>query len=161
MSAGRRDGPRRPAIEAEPMPMQPSQTFGLFLLRLTFGGLMAVGHGWPKLMLLVSNPEDLTFPDPLGMGARASLVGAVVGELLAGAFVVAGLFTRSSAAVIAATMFVAGFIHHAGSPWFVPAEGAREPALLYLLGALCIVIMGPGRFSLDQKLFIDKKRRRF
>ena len=159
MTAGRRDGPCRPAIEAEPMPMHPSQTFGLFLLRLTFGGLMALGHGWPKLMLLISNPEDLPFPDPLGIGAKASLVGAVVGELVAGVLVAVGLFTRPAAAVIAATMFVAGFVHHAGSPWFLPAEDAREPALLYLLGALCIVIMGPGKLSLDQRFFGEKKRR--
>ena len=56
-------------------------------------------------------------------------------------------------------MFVAGFVHHSGSPWFLPAEGAREPALLYLLGALVIVIMGPGQISLDQKFFGEKKRR--
>jgi putative oxidoreductase len=70
-----------------------------------------------------------------------------------------GLFTRPAAFVILATMFVAGFVHHSGSPWFLPAEGAREPALLYLLGALAIVIMGPGQISLDQKFFGEKKRR--
>lgn len=139
--------------------MQTTQTIGLLLLRLTFGGLMALGHGWPKFMLLLSNPEDLAFPDPLGIGAQGSLVGAVVGELVAGALVAVGLFTRPAATVIVATMFVAGFVHHAGSPWFLPTEGAREPALLYMLGAICIVIMGPGRASLDQKFFGEKKRR--
>ena len=139
--------------------MQRTQTIGLLLLRLTIGGLMAIGHGWPKLMLLVSNPAELNFPDPLGIGTRASLVGAVIGELIAGSLVAIGLFTRPAAAVIAATMFVAGFVHHAGSPWFLPAEGAREPAILYLLGAVCILVMGPGKASLDQKLFGEKKRR--
>lgn len=120
---------------------------------------MALGHGWPKLMLLFSWPEELAFDDPLGIGARASLIGAVVGEFLAGVLVTVGLFTRPAAFLILATMFVAGFVHHSGSPWFLPAEGAREPALLYLLGALVIVIMGPGQISLDQKFFGEKKRR--
>ena len=139
--------------------MNATHNLGLLLLRLAFGGLMALGHGWPKLMLLISWPEELAFPDPLGIGARASLVGPVVGEFVAGVLVTLGLFTRPSAFLILATMFVAGFVHHSGSPWFLPAEGAREPALLYLLGALAIVIMGPGQISLDQKFFGEKKRR--
>lgn len=139
--------------------MNATHNLGLLVLRLTFGGLMALGHGWPKLMLLFSWPEELAFPDPLGIGARASLIGAVVGEFLAGVLVTVGLFTRPAAFLILATMFVAGFVHHSGSPWFLPAEGAREPALLYLLGSLAIVIMGPGQISLDQKFFGEKKRR--
>jgi len=139
--------------------MNAAHNLGLLLLRLTFGGLMAIGHGWPKAMLLFSSPANLEFPDPLGVGPKATLIGAVITELVAGALVTLGLFTRPSALLIAATMLVAGFVHHSGDPWFTPAEGAREPALLYLLGSLAIVIMGPGRISLDQRLFGEKPRR--
>ncbi len=139
--------------------MNAAHNFGLLVLRLSFGGLMALGHGWPKLMLLFSWPEELGFPDPLGIGARASLIAAVLCEFVGGVLVTLGLFTRPAAFSLLVVMFVAGFVHHSGGPWFTPAEGAREPALLYLLGALAILIMGPGKISLDQRFFGETKRR--
>jgi putative oxidoreductase len=134
---------------------------GLLLMRLTFGGLMALGHGWPKFMLLLSHFREggeLGFPDPLGIGATASLIGAVVGELIAGLLVTLGFLTRYGALAIVATMFVAGFVHHHGDPWFLPAPSAREPALIYMLGALAIAIAGPGKMSLDAVVFTKKRR---
>jgi putative oxidoreductase len=134
---------------------------GLLLMRLTFGGLMAIGHGWPKFTMLISHwreGTDLAFPDPLGIGVLASVIGAVVGELIAGLLVTLGFLTRYGALAIVATMFVAGFVHHHGDPWFLPAPGAREPALIYMLGALAIAIAGPGKISLDAVAFTKKRR---
>lgn len=134
---------------------------GLLLMRLTFGGLMAIGHGWPKFMMLLSHWREggeLAFPDPLGIGALASLIGAIVGELVAGLLVTVGVLTRFAAFAIVGTMFVAGFVHHHGDPWFLPAPGAREPAVIYMLGALAIVIAGPGRISIDARMLGTKRR---
>ncbi len=134
---------------------------GLLLMRLTFGGLMAIGHGWPKFTMLISHwreGTDLAFPDPLGIGVLASVIGAVVGEFIAGLLVAFGFLTRYGAFAIVATMFVAGFVHHHGDPWFLPAAKAREPSLLYMLGALAILIAGPGRISIDHAV-LGKKRR--
>lgn len=133
----------------------------LLLMRITFGGLMAIGHGWPKFSMLISHWRDggeLGFPDPLGIGVLPSVIGAVIGELIAGALVALGLLTRYAGLAIVATMFVAGFVHHHGDPWFLPAPGAREPALIYMLGALAIVLAGPGKISLDAAIFGKKRR---
>lgn len=123
---------------------------GLLLLRLTFGGLMAVGHGLVKLQGFDQMKGG--FPDPLGIGTQNSLIGAIGGELIAGALIAVGLFTRLSTIPAIFTMAIAAFLVHGSGPLFLPGEGAKEPALLYLLGYVAIAMLGPGRFSLDAVL---------
>ena len=65
----------------------------LLAARVVFG-LLLMSHGIAKLQ----NFEALsaTFPDPLGVGSRVSLVLAVFGEVVCAAGCVAGLFYRLS-----------------------------------------------------------------
>lgn len=120
--------------------------FALLLLRLSFGGFMAINHGWGKLGKLTGG-GDIKFYD-IGIGAEASLALAVFGELVCGALLAAGLFTRFAAAALVVTMAVAVFGAHGDD-----ILGDGEHALLFMMGYVTLLIMGPGKFSADKALF--------
>ncbi len=117
-------------------------SFGLLLLRLAAGGMMAYGHGWKKL----EKYGDLVdrFPDPIGVGGPASLVLAIGAELGAAILVALGFATRLAAVPLVVTMAVAAFVIHADDPF-----GKKEFALIYLAPFLALLFTGAGRFSVD------------
>lgn len=118
-------------------------SLGLLLARLGAGGMMLFGHGWAKL----AGFSDISsrFPDPLGLGSPAMSLGlAVFAEVFCAAAVAVGLATRLASATLAVTMLVAAFLVHSGDPF-----SDREPALLYALPFLVLVLTGPGKFSID------------
>jgi putative oxidoreductase len=116
--------------------------FGLLLLRLGMSGLMLT-HGIPKLQKLIAGGE-IQFPDPIGVGATASLALAVFGEVVAPAFLIVGFLTRWAAIPAAATMGVAAFVVH----WSDPLAD-KEMALLYLIGFAVLICTGAGHYSID------------
>ena len=85
-----------------------------------------------------------TFPDPLGVGSRVSLVLAVFGEVVCAAGCVAGLFYRLALIPMVFTMCVAFFAVHGGDPF-----AARELALVYLVVFVLMYAAGPGRYAAD------------
>ena len=108
----------------------------LLAARVVFG-LLLMSHGIAKLQ----NFEALsaTFPDPLGVGSRVSLVLAVCA-----AGCVAGLFYRLALIPMVFTMCVAFFAVHGGDPF-----AARELALVYLVVFVLMYVAGPGRYAAD------------
>jgi len=120
---------------------------GLLLLRLVFGGFMLVGHGLSKAQRFTE--LSTSFLDPLGIGAMPSLLLTLVAEVGFAALVVVGAFTRFATIPLIITMGVAAFLVHASDPFFMPAKGAKEPAVLFLVGYLALLIMGPGKISVD------------
>ncbi len=116
---------------------------GLLLLRVGFGGMMLT-HGIPKMMKMLSG--DFSFGDPIGIGEPASLVLAVLGEVVFPILVIIGFKTRLSAIPVIITMAVAAFIVHAADPF-----GTKEMALLYLIGFIAIAVLGAGKYSVDRK----------
>ncbi len=119
------------------------QNIGLLLLRLGFGGLMLT-HGIPKLMRMLSG--DFSFGDPIGIGEPATLILAVLCEVLFPILIIIGFKTRLSAIPVILTMAVAAFIVHAADPL-----GTKEKALLFLLAFTAIALLGPGKYSVDKK----------
>ncbi|MEL6655129.1 MAG: DoxX family protein [Bacteroidota bacterium] len=115
----------------------------LLMLRLTFGGFMIFNHGLRKLDKLMAGPP-IKFADPFGVGAELSLQLAVLGEVICPIFIILGLFTRVAAIPALITMLVAAFIIHGADPL-----GDKEHALLFGVGYLVIMILGPGRISID------------
>jgi putative oxidoreductase len=115
---------------------------GLLILRASFGVHLALLHGADKLQLLTN--RAVTFPDPLRIGSRNQLIATVIAELVCAAFVALGFATRLSALVVSAVLGVAAFTTAAGVPW-----ARRELLLLQLSIAAALVLLGPGKLSID------------
>lgn len=144
------------------MPARPNDLLastGLLILRVGFGAYM-IAHGWGKLQRLTRG-EFEGFPDPLGIGSTASLIGAVGAEVFCALLVVIGFATRAAAAPVVFTMAVAAFIVHANDPWVMGGpDGSKEPALLFLFAFLALILTGPGRLSIDAVVWPALKRKR-
>lgn len=116
------------------------------LLLRVFVSLLMLGHGFPKLMTLLAGKASF-FPNPIGIGATASLVLALFSEFFCSLFVLVGFKTRLAAIPLAITMFVAAFIFHCEDPWKV-----KELSVIYLCTYIVLIIADSGKFSLDEKL---------
>lgn len=117
----------------------------LFVYRITLSVFMMT-HGLPKLNRLLSGNID-GFPDPFGIGSTMSLVLAVFGEVIAPVMVLLGLSTRLATIPVMVAMATAAFLIHANDPF-----RQQELALLFLAGFMTILIMGGGKYSLDNLL---------
>lgn len=106
---------------------------------------MLFSHGWPKVLgwPLMAN----AFPDPIGTGSMVAFILTVLAEVGGSIMIITGLFTRFAAGVVSFTMAVAFFIVHAGDNFSV-----RELAFVYLVIFLFLMITGPGKFSVDERL---------
>tara|TARA_B110000003_G_scaffold136494_1_gene138282 strand:- start:531 stop:902 length:372 start_codon:yes stop_codon:yes gene_type:complete len=116
----------------------------LLLLRIVFAGSMLYGHGLSKFYRLIEG--DLSFANPIGIGEAPTLVLAVFSEFLAPLFILVGYKTKIFSFFPAATMFVAAFIVHLSDPF-----ARKEKAILFLIGFIVIMMMGPGKYSIDRK----------
>lgn len=119
---------------------------GLLLLRVVAAGFMLT-HGYPKLMQFFSD-EPIQFADFMGLGPVVSLALSTFAEFLCAIFIILGLFTRLAALILVLNMAVAAFYAHAGDPFSV-----KELALLFLLIFTCILIMGAGKYSIDEGIY--------
>lgn len=114
----------------------------ILVLRVSAGAFMLT-HGLPKLNKLLAGGE-ISFFDPIGLGATFALFLAVFAEVCGSFLVMLGLLTRFSSALLVITMAVAAFMAHAGDPF-----KSKEMALLYLLVFTTTLVTGGGRFSID------------
>ena len=116
--------------------------FALLVQRVATGLLLLIGHGLPK----ISDFHVLatSFYDPLRIGHRLSLILVILAELFCSMFIVLGLFTRIAALIIVINMSVAVFIANHGMPLKNVELGA-----IFLTSAFTIMILGPGRVSVD------------
>ena len=116
---------------------------GLAILRIA-PSLLLMTHGIPKFQNLIAG--NFEFGDPLGIGAAPSLFLAVIGEVVCPVLIIIGYKTRWTAVPPAITMLVATFLVHASDP-----IGTKEKALLFLTFFVVIMLLGPGRYSVDRK----------
>jgi len=122
-------------------------SIGMFILRVGAGSLMLVNHGLDKLMHFADKASR--FSDPFGIGSTTSLALVVFAEFFCSAFIILGLFTRLATIPIIIAMSVALFYSSKGEFF-----GRGELPALFLIIFLTILIMGPGKASLDK--FIGK-----
>ena len=122
----------------------------LLLLRVGVG-LFMLTHGYGKLLNLMGS-EPIQFPDPLGVGATASLSLAVFAEVFCSVLLILGAFTRIAAIPLLITMLVAAFIAHASDGF-----GKRELPLMYAIIYVAILLAGPGKYSLDNWVVNKRK----
>lgn len=123
-----------------------SQDLGKLVLRLLVGILVLL-HGIAKLRFGISGIA--------GMVTNAGLPAAFaylvyIGEVLAPALVIIGLWTRPAALVIFINMIVGIALVHAGELLQLNKTGgwAIELQAMFLFGALAIALLGAGRYSL-------------
>ena len=114
----------------------------LALLRI-MAGLLFLAHGLVKLFGFPEGAQPGQVPLAGLMG-----VGGII-ELVTGALVALGLFTRPAAFIAAGQMAVAYWMFHAPSG-FYPIINQGELAILYCFVFLYIAAAGPGAFSLDR-----------
>ena len=123
----------------------------LLMLRVVAGVFMLT-HGLGKFQNLMGNVV-ITFKDPLGIGATASLTLAVFSEVFCSIFLALGFATRFSALSLLITMLVAALLAHAGDGF-----GKQELPLLYAAIYLALMLSGSGKISLDKQVY-DKLSR--
>lgn len=115
------------------------------LLRLVLGVLILL-HGWVKIRNGVGGIEAML----VMRGLPAFLAwGAYVGEVLAPLLLIAGIWTRIAAAIVALHMLVAVALAHSGHlAMFTAGGGWRlELQAMFLAAALAILLLGAGRYS--------------
>ena len=121
----------------------------LLLIRVV-AGLAFMLHGWGK----IQNPFGWMGPDGFAPGIFQAL--AALSEFGGGLAWILGLLTPLASLGIACTMAVA-FSFHAivrGDPFVSMTGGPSfELAAVYFCIALLLIAMGPGRLSVDRRLF--------
>jgi putative oxidoreductase len=105
-------------------------------------GLLFMEHGTGKLLQFPALPGLDQMPAPM-------LYATGLLELVGGALIVIGLFTRPVAFVLAGFMAVAYFMAHAPSGFF-PVLNHGELAIMYCFAFLFLAVAGPGRWAVDK-----------
>lgn len=113
----------------------------MLVLRLALGILM-MNHGFDKLIHFGEKHNQ--FMNFLGMGSTLSLSLLIFAEFFCSLFLVLGLFTRLAAIPLIIAMSVALFMAHDG---LIFTEG-EKPAL-FLAGYIVLLLLGPGKVSVD------------
>jgi putative oxidoreductase len=126
--------------------LRSTEDAGKLLLRAVLA-LLLLFHGFSKLRGGI---------DPIiGMVEKAGLPGAFgylvyIGEVVAPLLILAGVFTRPAALVVAINMVVALLLAHTSQFFSINGTGgwALELQGMFLAGALAVALLGAGRYSL-------------
>jgi putative oxidoreductase len=113
----------------------------LSLLRVAAGAAF-MAHGTQKW--LDFPPRGGAAPELLSLGGASGAI-----ELIGGALIVLGLFTRPAAFICSGMMAVGYFLFHAPQNFF-PVLNGGDAALLYCFAFFYIFFAGPGPWSLDR-----------
>ncbi|MBD3628504.1 DoxX family protein [Cyclobacterium sp.] len=122
----------------------------LLLLRVG-AAVMLLTHGWSKI---TNYSERLNnFSDPIGLGPSLSLQLVIFAEVFCAIFLILGFMSRLFLIPLIINMAVIAFISHGDDSF-----NRQELPLLYLLVFVVLMLMGPGKISLDGQIL---KRRRY
>lgn len=118
----------------------------MLLLRVASGIAMIANHGWKKLTGF-NEMAAKGFADPFHIGVKASLALTVFAEFFCAVLVIFGLLTRLATIPLIIAMCVALFYAHNGEFF-----GKGELPGLFLAMFLAILIIGPGKYSVDKAI---------
>ena len=115
--------------------------FALLILRIGMGSLM-LAHGYDKLVHFARYKGN--FINFLGMGSGPSLALVIFAEFFCALFLIVGLFSRLVAIPIVISLSIALWKAHQFDFF-----GGGEKAALLLTGFIAILLLGPGKASVD------------
>jgi len=117
--------------------------FSTAMLALRLGlGILMMMHGYDKLVHF--GAKQNTFMNFLGTGSTLTLALVVFAEFFCSVFIVLGLFTRLATIPLIITTCVIIFKVNHGHVFL-----DDETAPLYLIGYLVLLLVGPGKASVD------------
>ena len=123
-------------------------SIAVLLLRLV-AGVAFIFHGWSKIQNPFHWLDKAATPPPGFVQALAA-----VAEFGGGIGIIIGLLTPLCAVGILCTMGYAVYTHVLrGDPFVSKGGGSYELPVVYLVIATALLLLGPGPYSLDQKLF--------
>jgi putative oxidoreductase len=114
---------------------------GMLLMRIIFGVLM-MHHGYDKLLHYADMKDK--FINFMHLGTATSLSLCIFAEFFCSLFIILGLFTRPAAIALIINSVVALVLAH-NSQFF----GDGQTISLFLGAFLTLLIMGPGKISVD------------
>jgi len=120
----------------------------LGILRIV-AGLLFLEHGTQKLFHFPPLPAEMAGAMPPSV--MTILMVAAVIELVGGALIIVGLFTRIVAFICAGEMAVAYWLGHAARAHSLfPAVNGGDAAVLFCFIFLFLAAAGPGSFALSR-----------
>ncbi len=137
----------------QPLTQPGIASVGLMVLRIVAGAAFMF-HGWGK----IQNPMGWAGPES-GIPGFFQLL-AALSEFGGGLAWVLGLLTPLASLGIACTMLVATHMHMItrGDPFVSMSGGpSYELAMLFLSMAILFLTAGPGKFSVDAKIFGERR----
>ncbi|HEY0303206.1 MAG TPA: DoxX family protein [Rhizomicrobium sp.] len=120
----------------------------LSVLRIV-AGLLFLEHGTQKLLHFPPLPEAMANAIPPEM--MPIIITAAVIELIGGALITLGLFTRFAAFICSGEMAAAYFLGHMSRGGFFPAINGGDAAILFCFVFLFLAAAGPGPWAVSQK----------
>lgn len=123
-------------------------SLGLLALRVWLGVTLLLNHGIGKAKAFDSMASG--FADPFKIGHTPSFALVVFAEVIASSLLALGLVTRFAALVLMVNMGVAFVYVHKTA---LSGGHSGELAFIYLAGFVALFLAGPGRFSLDKRVF--------
>lgn len=134
------------------------RNFGLLILRIGIG-IMFMLHGWPKL---IGGPDKWE-----QVGQTMGLIGieyfpvfwgfmAAFTEVVGGLLFALGFLFKPVCILLLITMIMATLRHYMGGDAFGGYSHAAEAAILFF----SLIFIGPGKYSLDKKVFMKEQPRR-
>lgn len=126
------------------------EDIALLMLRVTLGVLILF-HGLAKIRFPEARAFIVETLSSVGLPSVLHL-GVYVGELVAPALLIAGIFSRPAAGLIAVNMLFALGLAHRGEYFALNEAGgwAIELQVIFLVTAIALALLGPGRLSVSR-----------